>query len=212
MKKITNLELIDFAKSKLGVPYVYGCKGEKLTIEKYNALKQRYGSNCVWDSDVNKVGKVCCDCSGLIQWATGVALGSYQLYERAYKRELISTINRAPLGALVWQRGHVGIYIGNGEYIAEDGSAYGCRINKLSKAKFTHWLLMDYIDYSSKDKKDNKEGEEVVEKSKIIVDDKEINVERILKDGSNFIKIRDIAESLGYEIENKGNIAVLKKR
>ncbi len=212
MKKITNLELIDFAKSKLGVPYVYGCKGEKLTIEKYNTLKQRYGSNCVWDSDVNKVGKVCCDCSGLIQWATGVALGSYQLYERAYQKELISTIDKAPLGALVWQRGHVGIYIGNGEYIAEDGSAFGCRINKLSKAKFTHWLLMDYIDYSSKDQKDKKEGEEVVEKSKIIVDNKEINVERILKDGSNFIKIRDIAESLGYDIESKGNIAVLKKR
>lgn len=53
---------------------------------------------------------------------------------------------------------------------------------------------------------------EMVEESKIIIDGKEKKVKRILKDGTNYIAIRDIAESLGYEIGNKGNIAVLNKK
>lgn len=57
-----------------------------------------------------------------------------------------------------------------------------------------------------------KEEIEMVEKSKIIIDGKEKKVKRILKDGTNYIAIRDIADSLGYEIGNKGNIAVLNKK
>lgn len=53
--------------------------------------------------------------------------------------------------------------------------------------------------------------DEVVESSKIIVEGNEIPIKRILKDGSNFVSIRDLAEALGYKISNKGNIAVLSK-
>lgn len=53
---------------------------------------------------------------------------------------------------------------------------------------------------------------EMVEESKIIINGKEKKVKRILKDGTNYIAIRDIAENLGYEINNKGNIAVLNKK
>lgn len=53
---------------------------------------------------------------------------------------------------------------------------------------------------------------EMVEESKIIIDGKEKKVKRILKDGTNYIAIRDIADNLGYEIGNKGNIAVLNKK
>lgn len=59
---------------------------------------------------------------------------------------------------------------------------------------------------------DGRKGEEereVVEKSKIIVDGKEIAVERILKNGTNYVKVRDIAAALDLEVGNKGNIAVL---
>lgn len=59
------------------------------------------------------------------------------------------------------------------------------------------------------DGKNGKEEREMVEKSKIIVDGKEIAVERILKDGTNYVKIRDIAAALGLEVSNRGNIAVL---
>lgn len=57
-----------------------------------------------------------------------------------------------------------------------------------------------------------KEVDEVVTKSKMIVDGKEVEVERILKDGTNYVKIRDIAKALDLEVSNKGNIAVLNHK
>lgn len=203
---MTGQELVAFAKSKLGVPYVYGMKGEVMTLAKYNQLKSMYG-DLVWNSDKNKVGKVCCDCSGLITWATGIVRNSQGYHDTALEVQPISTISKAPIGAAVWQKGHIGIYIGNEEYIAEDGSAYGCRKNKLSKAGFTHWLRLKDIDYTVK-----QEVNEVVEQAKLIVNGKEYTVERILKDGTNYIKIRDIADVLGYEVSSKGSIAVLTKK
>ena len=56
------------------------------------------------------------------------------------------------------------------------------------------------------------EVDEVVTKAKMIVDGKEIEVERILKDGTNYIKIRDIAKALDLEVSNKGNIAILNHK
>jgi N-acetylmuramoyl-L-alanine amidase CwlA len=51
--------------------------------------------------------------------------------------------------------------------------------------------------------------DEMVEKSKMIVNGKEVPVERILKDGTNYVKVRDIAAALNLKVSNKGNIAVL---
>lgn len=202
---MTGKELVEFALSKLGVPYVYGMKGTIMTLEKYQQLKSMYGA-LVWDSDKSKVGKVCCDCSGLISWATGIVRSSQEYYDTAAEAHPISSIAQAPIGAAVWKKGHIGIYIGGGEYVAEDGSAYGCRKNSLKKADFTHWLKLKDISY------EESEGEEVVEKAKIIVDGKEHTVERILKEGTNFIKIRDIADLLGYEVSSQGSTAVLTKK
>lgn len=202
---MTGQELVAFAKSKLGVPYVYGMKGKVMTEAIYNSLKKAYG-NLVWDSDKQKIGKVCCDCSGLISWATGIARNSQNYYDTALEVQPIATIANAPIGAAVWRKGHIGIYIGNGEYIAEDGSAYGCRINKLRNTNFTHWLKLIDIDYSGQ------EDTEMVEKSKIIVNGKEYFVERILKDGTNYIKIRDLADAFGYTVSNNGSIPVLTKK
>ena len=57
-----------------------------------------------------------------------------------------------------------------------------------------------------------KEVDEVVEKSKIIVDGNEVAVDRILKDGTNYVKVRDIAAALDLKVSNKGNIAVLETK
>ena len=201
---LTNLGLVQFVKTKLGVPYVYGMKGEVLTLSKYNYLKATYG-DLIWNSDKNKIGQVCCDCSGLISWYTGIIRGSSQYKSLASQVYPISTINNAPIGAAVWQQGHIGVYIGNGEYIAEDGSAYGCRKNKISNAKFTHWFKISDIDYIEEDS-------EVVEQSKIKVNGQYYEVPRILKDGYNYINVRTLAELLGIKISNEGNIAVLETK
>ena len=52
-------------------------------------------------------------------------------------------------------------------------------------------------------------GDEMVERSKIIVDGKEVPVDRILKDGTNYVKVRDLAAALNLEVGFKGNIATL---
>ena len=44
MADLTAKGLVAFAKSKLGTAYVYGMKGEVMSLEKYNWLKATYGS------------------------------------------------------------------------------------------------------------------------------------------------------------------------
>ena len=56
------------------------------------------------------------------------------------------------------------------------------------------------------------EVDEVVTKSKMIINGKEIEVERILKDGTNYVKVRDLAAALGLDVSNQGNIAVLTRK
>lgn len=218
-KKMTGKELVAFARSKIGVPYVYGCKGTVLTLANFNYLQNRYGKGAVWDSDRSKVGKVCVDCSGLISWACGVVLGSSQWKDRASVCEPISTIHKAPVGALVWMKGHIGIYTGTKKgvpyYVAADGSAYGVQEVPLNKNKFTHWLLVeDIFAYGNADgnAESKKEDDEMVEKSKVILNDKEESCNRILKDGRNYVDIRDVARMFGCEITSKGSIAVLTKK
>lgn len=54
--------------------------------------------------------------------------------------------------------------------------------------------------------------DELVEKSEMIVNGKSVQVERILKDGTNYVKIRDVANVLGLNISNKGSIPVLTSK
>ena len=207
-KRMTGKELVAFCRSKIGTPYVYGMKGKVMTEQNYKFLKNTYGK-MVWLSDRDKIGKVCVDCSGLISWACGVKLGSGQWRARATKINPISTIEKAPIGALVWMQGHIGVYTGmkNGYpyYIAADGSAYGVREVPLRCNKFTHWLLVeDVFQYEMRD-------DEVVEKDKVEVFGKVVTMKLIRKDGRVYPDIREFCEAVGLEIDNKGRMPVVKK-
>lgn len=207
-KKMTGKELVSFCRSKIGTPYVYGMKGKVMTEQNYKFLKNTYGK-MVWLSDREKIGKVCVDCSGLISWACGVTLGSGQWKARATKINPISTIENAPIGALVWMQGHIGVYTGmkNGYpyYIAADGSAYGVREVPLRCNKFTHWLLVeDVFQYEMRD-------DEVVEKDKVEVFGKVVTMKLIRKDGRVYPDIREFCAAVGLEIDNKGRMPVVKK-
>ena len=207
-KKMTGKELVAFCRSKIGTNYVYGMKGSVMTEANYNYLKNKYGK-MVWNSDRKKIGNVCVDCSGLISWACGVKLGSTQWKERAKSVNPISTIEKAPIGALVWMQGHIGVYTGmrNGHpyYVAADGSAYGVREVPLRCNKFTHWLLVeDVFQYEMRD-------DEVVEKDKVEVFGKVVTMKLIRKDGKVYPDIREFCAAVGLEIDNKGRMPVVKK-
>ena len=196
---MNNLTLVDFAKSKLGTPYVYGMKGDVLTAKKYEQLKILFGP-LIWESDRKKIGRVCVDCSGLISWGTGIYRNSQGYHDTAAEVFPISTINHAPVGAAVWCKGHIGIYLGGGKYIAADGSRYGVRIASVKNSPFTHWFLLKDIVYKE---------EEMVTKEPIIYRDKKYTVEMIRKDGITYLKTRDIANVLGLSVGSKGKIPVL---
>ncbi len=201
--KLTNIGLVEFVKTKLGVPYVYGMKGAVMTRANFNYLQERYGVKNVWNSDEKKVGKVCVDCSGLISWYTGKLKGSSQFKAEGVAHP-ICTIHSAPIGAAVWRQGHIGVYIGNGEVIEARGSAYGVVRTKVKDRDFTHWFLLNDIEYVEED-------EEMVTREKIIVNGKECEVDMIRKDGTTFVKTRDIAEVLGLKVGNKGSVPTLDK-
>ena len=96
---MTGVELVKFARVKIGTSYVYGMKGRKMSQSDFNELYKKYGDKFVPRSDIKKVGKVCVDCSGLISWATGIALGSSQWMAKANNKKPIGTIVQAPVGA-----------------------------------------------------------------------------------------------------------------
>jgi len=54
--------------------------------------------------------------------------------------------------------------------------------------------------------------DEMVEKIKMIVNNKEVEVDRILKEGTNYIKIRDIAAALNLDIGFKGSIPIITNK
>lgn len=118
-----------------------------MSMAKIQALRKMYGSNCVWKSDDKKAGRVCVDCSGLISWYTGIVRGSGQYKSTAVEVIPISKRSDVHIGWAVWMNGHIGIYLGNDQYIAADGSAYGVRIANLSQNGFTHLLKLCDIDY-----------------------------------------------------------------
>ena len=195
-----NLELAAFAESKLGTPYVYGMKGDVLTQRQYERLKLLFGS-LVWESDRKKIGQVCVDCSGLISWGTGIHRNSQGYHDTAGAVFPISTIGQAPIGAAVWCKGHIGIYVGDGKYIAADGSKYGVRKAAVAGSGFTHWFFLKDIDYGS--------GTDVVERETILYNGREYIVDMIRKDDVTYLKTRDIARVLGLSVGSRGKTPVL---
>ena len=143
------------------------------------------------------------DCSGLISWATGIHRNSQGYHDTAAAVFPVSTVNQAPAGAAVWCKGHIGIYLGDGKYIAADGSRYGVRIASVKGSPFTHWFLLKDIEYKE---------EEMVTKENIIYNDKKFTVEMIRKDGVTYIKTRDIANVLGLSVGSRGKTPVLQDK
>lgn len=199
---MTGKELAAFARSKIGTPYVYGMKGDVLTEKTYERLKILFGP-LVWESDAKKIGQVCVDCSGLISWGTGIYRNSQGYHDTAERVFPIATIRQAPIGAAVWCKGHIGIYLGDGKYIAADGSRYGVRIAALQGSAFTHWFRLKDIVYQE---------EEMVTKENILYNGETYTVEMIRKDGVTYLKTRDIAEILGLTVTNHGKTPVLESK
>ena len=145
--------LIKHCKAVYAWKYVYGCKGEILTRAKYNQLKKQYGS-AVWESDVHKVGHMCCDCSGLISSYTGILRGSANYKATALEvlsiNELTEQNWNRYIGWALWMPGHIGVVSDTkGYYYAMDGSGRNWVHYPLKKQKWTHILKLKDVEYTT---------------------------------------------------------------
>ena len=127
--------------------YVFGAKGTILSREQIRNLQRQYGKNLVWDSDLNKAGKICSDCSGLISSLTRKYRSSQEYFDSAVERRDISERKPSMRGWGVWRKNHIGIYDGNDGYFAMDGSRRNAYHGNLRENNFTHIIKLCDIDY-----------------------------------------------------------------
>lgn len=108
-------KIVEFAKEKLGCPYVWGAEGP----DKF-------------------------DCSGLTMWCydkIGISI-PHQTEEQKKSAKKVVPISEARVGDILYQEGHVGIYIGNNQYIESPQAGDVVKIST-GVDKFT-WALQFY--------------------------------------------------------------------
>lgn len=136
---------------KNNVQYVYGAKMEVLTYSQIKKLQDTYGKTCVWDADLKKAGKTCCDCSGLISSYTGIIRSSSAYANTATATASIADLKadwRKYIGWGMWLPGHIGVVSDvEGYYYAMDGSARNMVHYPLSKNNWTKVIKLKDIDY-----------------------------------------------------------------
>lgn len=145
--------LLDHCRKALkdNVQYVYGAKMQVLSYNQIKNLQNTYGKNMVWDSDLNKAGKMCCDCSGLISSYTGIIRSSSGYADTASAEVSISELKahwKKYVGWGIWLRGHIGVVSDQeGYYYAMDGSARNMVHYPLSKNNWIKVIKLRDIDY-----------------------------------------------------------------
>ena len=129
--------------------YVYGAKGKILSKNEIKDLQNRWGKKNVPDSDLNKAGNYCCDCSGLISSLVGGQDYKNTTYFKntAIESKPIGQRNSSMRGWAVYRPGHIGIYDGNDGYYAMDGSNRNMVHNNLSKNTFEEIIKLSDINY-----------------------------------------------------------------
>lgn len=158
-----------------GVKYIYGAKpknGEFVTYSaaQIDALRDQYGSDCVWWSDDSKAGQLCCDCSGLITKGCGVLRGSSGFRVSATEDLPVSKVWdnwEYYIGWAFWMPGHIGIVSEvEGYYYALDGSARNSVHYAMPRQGWTRLLKLfdvDYDDQSHEEEEDEVTPEEITQ-------------------------------------------------
>lgn len=161
-----NIDLVTWAKNACsnGWGYVYGTYGLVLTRSNYNAKIEQYPEEIGKYADFIEshwVGGRTADCAGLIKgygWfnpythqlvynTNGMPdINADTMYARATEKGTIDTIPEIP-GLAIWTKGHIGIYIGNGQVIHASGTKKGVIQTPIKNRKWTHWLKIPYIKY-----------------------------------------------------------------
>jgi hypothetical protein len=170
---IKSSQIITWVKSHVGNGYVYGSIGQACTVDLLKQCQTQYGASMgngyyQLNGDYTKgrcgkwIGKWVCDCSGLFKAARIALSGVWQdvsaqgTYDQCAKRGVINAMPLMPgCSVYMYSSGkgrmvHVGMYVGSGFVVEARGADYGIVITKLSERAWTHWGLLDWLEYDIK--------------------------------------------------------------
>lgn len=149
----TYKQLLDHCAAASSWKYIYGAKGKVTSKSQILQLQKMYGTGLVWESDLNKAGQVCCDCSGLISSCTGIIRNSSNYKATALEIASIAQLKanwKKYIGWGIWKNGHIGVVSDTeGYYYAMDGSSRNWVHYPISKNDWVYVLKLKDIDYSS---------------------------------------------------------------
>lgn len=129
--------------------YVYGAKGQRLSKEEIRKLQNQWGKVKIPDSDLNKAGRYCCDCSGLISSLVGGQnyKNTSWFRDNATDVKNINQRNENMRGWAVYKPGHIGVFDGGNGYYAMDGSKRNMVHYDLSQNNFQQIIKLSDIQY-----------------------------------------------------------------
>lgn len=160
-EKKTAKALVEYCFKQLGRPYWYGTFGQRATRQLYLNRKATYPRYYTASDFECQFGQKVHDCIGLVKgffWCDDADSTHYVYkkdfpdvsadgqYNRSTRKGDISTLPETP-GVLVFMKGHVGVYVGNGEVIEARGHKFGVVKTKLSERSWKRWALIDEISY-----------------------------------------------------------------
>ena len=159
-----------------GWGYVYGTYGNILSEELLQDRANLFGEQVTGFEDFireNWMRRRTADCVGLIKgygWYNPdngeIEVGTNGMedvtangmFDAATVKGTIDTIPETP-GLAVWQDGHIGIYIGNGEVIEAMETEQGV-VKTTLPSGWTHWLEIPYISYATTEEPTTEESQE----------------------------------------------------
>ena len=179
----TNLQLVEFVKQVYIEKWVYwyGTCGYKCSQSLYNSKAKQYPAHYTasrksgYMKDISE-DKMCADCVGMIKaffWMGGSTKGKNvyasnkcpdasadEMIDICKEKGPISTMPDVP-GLVVWKKGHIGVYIGNGYTIEMKGFNYDCVKNKVSSGPWTKWgklpsTMIQYVDSTEQKNEESK--------------------------------------------------------
>lgn len=203
MKK--RVDILKYAESLIGYT------NYKLGAKYYN-----------YNNDVNKPKLL--DCSGFVVWAYKMAGfnvpdGTYHQWNNSYKvsaKELkIGDIGIKESGGLGMYN-HIGIYAGNGYWIHCNYSRNGVTLEKTDIFKFYRKfnnVVFEDDKQSKQSSNKKKEDDEMVTKGKFLIDGKHVQLDRILKNDFQFVKLQDLVKAgvIKTEWDNKTKVTKIIK-
>ena len=157
---ITNKQLVEYVKGQIGRPYWFGCFGQKSNASLLTAKRKQYPSYYEDADFALQFGKKVHDCGGLIKGAIFCdgAIDAAPKYNKKYDVDSDTMLNQCSEsgsissipeieGALVFKKGHVGVYIGGGKVVEARGHRYGVIESNLGDMPWTNWGKHKDIEY-----------------------------------------------------------------